>query len=275
MTALQTRQSSIDTLNSQQFFRIFQEIESSGDIFEIDTGVSAVCVGPQSDLADFCLFYFDEQDPPDQVNELVVAVANPFIGRLDSLNVTSFPTQNQPARLTLATRDLVDNSYLPRGFVSGGPTPDTIARFRPRIDVISYLQTPSQIAPLRANRVFNINNFVGALDADIYFVFPYYGRRQGTVSITNLSSGPGFSVDVQVRLTRLGLGTVPAPGGAARNNEILLTGVPVPVGPGEDRQIVTRASDDGQADLLVVRVTALAVLGFDLMMDVGLSDREA
>ena len=274
-TPLQTRFASIDVTNNEDFFRLFQEVQSSGDIFEVDSGMLQWCVGPNSDLSAYDLFYYDQQLDPDRLNVLEVSVGNPFVARINSLLDRQYPTVGNPAQLLVATRDLVDPDFLPRDYDPVGPPPDLIARFAPRIDLIGMLGTPTGIAPIRANRVFNLNGVISGVAANLWMVFPYYGRRQATVSVTNLSIAPAaVTVNFDLIGVRLGIGATTAAVPQQRHTEIPLTGTPVIVPSQTDRQITTKASDDGQFDLLVVRFADPGLATDRVFMDVTMSDRE-
>lgn len=274
-TPLQTRLASQDVANNEDFFRLFQEVTSSGDIFEVDASMRAWCVGPQSDLSSFNIYYYDQQLAPNRQNVLEVSVGNPFPATIFSLLDRQYPGVNNPAQMLVATRDLVNPDYLPRDFNAVGPPPDVVMRFPPRIDLIGMLEKPTGSAPIRSDRVYNLNNVTSGVAESLWIIIPYYGRRQGTISITNLDVGGGIDAVIEVLGVRLGIGNTTTGTPQQRNTEIALTATPLTVVPQSDRQIVTKASEDGQFDLLVVRVQDLGILADRLLMDIITSDRES
>ena len=70
---------SVDQLrDGQQFWRLFTEPESSGDIWESDVGALAFAIGADSDIARALITYYDLTET-DRVNSLVVSANKPFI----------------------------------------------------------------------------------------------------------------------------------------------------------------------------------------------------
>jgi hypothetical protein len=263
MTALQTRQSDQATLNGQEFFRLFQALESGGDIYEINTSTKALCVGPQSDLANFNVNFFDKQ-APDNIDEVNLAVGNPVIGRVDALLATEYPTASGlPALILITARDLVDNTFFPstfRPFVNPQDPADFVAaRPKPRIDVFSYLSPPEGFAPLRDDRQY-FYPFVAAagLMGDAYYLLPYYGRRYGHLNFTNLSDAN--EPDITYTLTVVGINlsagkqdvSGQVPGGEKAAETPLGTLV---VAEGTTSDLVITAEKDGLFDLISIRMS--------------------
>lgn len=283
MTALQKRQSDIAVLNGQEFFRLYQPLESGGDIYEINTSTKAICVGPQSDLSNYSIYHFDSQSP-DSIDEINLSIGNPIIGRIDALLDTQYPTAlGLPGLILVTPRDLIDNTYLPSTFVPGNGDV-VVARPVPRIDVISYLSAPPNLAPLRDDRLYSFPFVAGyAPPATAFYILPYYGRRYAEFSFQNLS-GAGSAVNYTIDI--LGINLFPGkqdvvdlvPGGF-RYVETQLAGGPfvVPQGPapgGSSANRLIKSDTDGMFDLLSIAVTSdsgLADLGS--VMQVLVSDR--
>ena len=219
MTALQLRQASQAVLNGQEFFRLFQQLESGGDIYEIDTGTKALCVGPQSDLANYNINFFDFQ-APDNIDTISLSIGNPIVGRLDALLATQYPTASGlPAGILISPRDLVDNNWLPRGWVvppvfpnPPGPGDRIAVRAKPRIDIFSYLGNPPSLAPDRDDRLFQFP-FTTTLQSPnrFWYILPYYGRRYGEFSFANFD-GQGMTYTINIRGVNLMPGAQDAQG---------------------------------------------------------------
>jgi hypothetical protein len=128
----QTQQADLAVQGGQETFRLFQAIESLGDILEINTSSKAFCVGPQSDISKYHLSFFDEQGT-DRISAIDLAVGNPVIGRTDAKLATSYPISQLPARIIATPGDLVDNTFLPSTFVGG--TDGVFARPAPFADI--------------------------------------------------------------------------------------------------------------------------------------------
>lgn len=247
MTALQTQFANEANQEAEQVFRIFQMLESSGDIFEINSGIQAAMVGPQSDVANLKLDYYDKQQP-NLVNEVFVAVNNPWVAQTQA-------SSRVPGNLVVTTRDLVDNTYLPRAFGANGGD-FVAARPKPMIDIVTYLRKPNGLAPLRDDKefFFPFISTAGIGVADAYYILPYYGRRYGHINLVNLDDtanvytltvwGVNLSVGAQ---TASGL----TPGGSKAAESPLGTLV---AGAGVTDDLVINANTDGLFDLLALRL---------------------
>jgi hypothetical protein len=284
MTALQTRQSSDSALDGQEFFRLFQQIESSGDIFELDTSIKALCVGPQSDLADYCLSYIDKLEAPNSLNELVVSVGNPFVGRFDALLSQRIPSSNSKGRIYVATRDLYDPSYRPAAFTPPGPGADGIEFIPPRIDMIGYLSSPPAITPRRADRQYFFPFISLPAGGSVYFLLPYYGRRYAHINFVNKSQiapGPaGNTYDLNMSGVTFSQGAILddtnaiIPGSKAGETAL---GATLTVGTPAVGNRVVRATADGMFDYLQVEVSlnaGVAYPDYSTTLRVTVSDTE-
>lgn len=268
---LQTRQASRAVRNGQEFFRLLQELESGGDIYEIDASVKALCLGPQSDLANLDVFFFDEQSP-DSIDQISLAVGNPVIGRIDARLATQYPTTELAARILVTARDPVDNTFVPSSF-STGDSDFVAGRPLPRIDLFAYLSDPSGYAPLRDDRLYSFPFISTASPADAFYILPYYGRRYGHVEFTNLQASPQVYT-----ITVLGINLVAgvqAAGsvdpGANRARETAL-GVLDVVSGSTGNLIITQA--DGLFDLLTVQIEGTSgFLELNSSLAVTVSDR--
>lgn len=285
MTALQKRQSDNAVRGGQEFFRLFQDLESGGDIYEINTSTKALCVGPQSDLANYTVNFFDSQ-APDNIDEINLSINNPVIGRVDALLATKYPTASGlPARILISPRDLVDNEWLPADFVKPiffplPPTPGDFVAARPRskIDILSYLKDPPALAPLRDDRLHQFP-FVPANASPLraFYILPYYGRRYGEFSLQNFTGGgeaQTYTINIQgVNLfpgTQSALGT--NPGKVTSIITQIAAGVIVP--PGSRSNLLIKADTDGMFDLISIDIaTDNFVATTDSSMQLLTSDR--
>lgn len=268
---LQARQASDDVLAGLDYTRFFQDVESSGDIYEFNTSARAFQLGPLSDLSDYNVWYMDKMAGPLQLNYLRLSVGNPWIGRLDALNSQEYPTTRLPGFVMITSRDLVDPLFVPSGY--SNVIPDIIVRYPVRLDVVGFHAEPSAVAPIRSDKLTPINQIGGVDGQNLWHVFPYYGRKQGTFSLTNFGAGD-FAFDVIG--VRLGLGDSTGAGTPQRHSEFALTGTPVSVPPGETRQVITRASEDGPFDLIVARLPGTGVANNpNLFADFYVSDTES
>lgn len=189
------RQDENAVLRSQDYFRLKQEVASPGDIYELDISTTAIYIGPDSDISEVQVTYFNPNEP-NALETAVVAVNGPFVGRLDSLLKTRVPTTGQPARLLVSPVDYVDNAYAP---------PLSVAERRFNIPAVIDLMAAVKILPdipaVRADRTLRLPMVPFTTgksvppdedDGSTDIVIPIYGRRMVTVAAT-------ASVDVGIR----------------------------------------------------------------------------
>jgi len=184
-------------LNGQEYWRLFTPLGSSGDIYEADVSARAIVVGPQSDVSQFAVTYFDKQ-APGGANSVNVGVDKPFVGRLDALANEIYQTGDR-ARLLISTNDLVP----PAGFrpPSAGPG-DVVEVIVPNIDALFYLTSEPGYPPQRTNRSHLFESLPGGGGAVAdWFVVPFYGRRFAEITAKLLGipatvAGPPLDVDV-------------------------------------------------------------------------------
>lgn len=276
----QASQASEEVLDSQDYFRIFQELQSSGDIIEIDTSTKALFIGPQSDIARVTLPYYDPQ-ATNSLRQVEVSVDNPFVGRLDALLATPIVNTGtagpgivatpSPARLLVSLNDIIDNSYVPYGTVLVNTV---FVRVTPEIDFYAYFREPTNLAPVRADKTFLFSDIsMGAGINTLIYLVPYYGRRFGRVIVSN-QSGITPTLDFEVRGVRLAIGATSAAGGN-KSAEVTLGSRIVAINGYADLE--TKASEDGSFDLLAVIFTTGAAFVFDdsRSLRIDVSDREA
>jgi len=173
---------------SQEFYRLKQPVLSAGAIYEIDSSARAIYIGPDSDLAEVRLGYFNPD--ADALNDMVtadVSVNGPIVGRLDSLLDQQYGGLNQEARIIAYPVDIVDPTYQrPTGPLAVPARRENVA---PQIDLMVALKELPSIPAVRADRTLRFprvpfNNDAGVdNDGSTDLVIPIYGRRMVTVQI--------------------------------------------------------------------------------------------
>jgi len=175
-------------LGNQEYLRIFQPVLSPGDIYEIDSSTRAIYIGPNSDLAEIRLAYYDKQSRDPTLMTLAdVSVNGPFVGRLDSLLATQYQGLGQPGRILAYPVDIVDPAYER----PTGPTTVPARRYNvpAQIDLICALKDLPSIPEVRADRTYRFPrvpfNNDGGMDDDgsTDLVIPIYGRRMVTIQL--------------------------------------------------------------------------------------------
>lgn len=193
MTFPQT--SSIEAIRQgQEFWRLFTELESSGDIYESEQSSRAIVIGPNSDIARANVTYYDVQNN-NIASNVSISVDKPLIGRLDALSSQTYQTGDR-ARILISSIDLAP----PSGFrpPSAGVA-DPISQVTPKIDIYSYLnEQPGFIAP-RTDRVHlfeQLPNFLSS--APQWYLVPFYGRRFAEITVKSLGflAQPALTVNI-------------------------------------------------------------------------------
>ena len=172
-------EASQSVLNGGNEYRLKQPLGSSGDIWEIDAGASCVYVGPDSDLAEYRLLYYDPSSP----NELAaadVSVGGPFVGQLNSQLSRRLRLTREPGRILAHPVDLYEPDYeRPTG---GSPDrPSRTIRIPPVVDLM-FAFTPRTPPAVRSDRTVRLTEVPfedDGVGTDI--LIPAYGRRLITV----------------------------------------------------------------------------------------------
>lgn len=272
---LQQQFSPISVQTGQEFFRLNQMLQSSGDVFELDSSIKALALGPESDVADIVVDFFDQQQPTN-IGQVIISPQSPFIGRLDALLATQIPSSTTQARIQATTRDLVDNGYFPRSFDNEGLNQDLfIARVRPSIDLLAYLSDPAFLPPGRADRVHLFPYLQTSTVTGVgWVIVPFYGRRYASIALVNLHATVTYSMTVFG--ATLSVGTT-SPGGLSKQGEFPIGGATVAAPGVTANKVITAA--DGLYDLLEVRVAADVAIGtsndFNSTLKITVSDQEA
>ena len=218
-------------------------LTSSGDIFEIDTSIRALYAGPDSDLGELRVIYFDRAQASG-LQTAIISPGAPFIGRLDALLATRIPSTNQRARILLAPNDLVGNSYL-RPVVG---QPAVTVRELARIDFIAVLGEFPTVPQERSDRSFRSpaitygaggSGFANSTDLQ----FPIYNRRLVTVTVNAPVALDELVVNIEGVTLTAGGNNNPVPLGTLTFPAILV---------GASQTFVFRAATDGTFDLMLI-----------------------
>ncbi len=194
---------SIEVLNGKDFWRLRQELESVGDIFEIDVSCVALYVGPDSDAGNLRVVYFDPQQTPNELQEATISPGAPFLGRIDALLSQQIASTGQKARILVSPADLIDNNYVRPGVTQ----PAVTVRVPAFIDIVGVFGNLISVPQMRSDRrwqspLLSVGaggaGFVNSTDIQ----FPIYGRKCWTVSVTRPSATQVLDVSIEgVRLT--------------------------------------------------------------------------
>jgi len=168
-------------VNNYQLFRLNTPLSSPGDIYESPQGGHLVCVGPQSDIANINVAYFDDQVPGTFLQFATISPTRSFVGFVSARNEARFAPAHRPGRILCWADDIYDPSFRPRGFTA----PDTIEFVPPQLDMIQYFTPLSSVVPPRSDKTFVFQNYKVATGGRDNIVVPYYGRKYCYVQFTN------------------------------------------------------------------------------------------
>lgn len=263
-------QAAQEVLDGQNIFRLKTSVESSGDVYEINTSSKGFAIGPESDLSRARITYFDPSQSL-RSESLVVSVDNPFDGRIDSRISEKYPVANVGARILVSPDEIINNeieSNLPFGL---DHTNGFFSIIKPILDLQCFLGNPSFGPRRRSPRVVRgkigfDNGASGGNAAASMLLVPCYGRRFASLKVARGYTGAFGSADNQVSLIGLSFlneatnfgGTDPKAFAveivAATNIPHLPTG-----GVGSQAAVLEyRASTDGHFDYLAIRFTITA-----------------
>jgi hypothetical protein len=250
-------------INGQQYFRLNTLISSMGDLYESAQGSLAVALGPNSDIANVRVSYWDDT-VPGGVNTIMLSPDRSFIGRVDARNETTYIKSNgRPGRILIGIDDIFNTTFRPEALFNGiadgrnfNPAKDVITFVQPVLDVIQYFQNPPSLIPQRSDKTFRFQYLPVAPDAGnggvSILAIPMYGRKSGYLSVKNLDNGINF-VGVQVGAARLSTSTNPpaaAPDGSV--NGVLSPWIGV--GAGFSTILNFKSSTMGLWDLLLIEL---------------------
>ncbi len=227
-------------IGGYQFFRLNTILSCPGDIFESKQSGHAFAVGPESDVANVSMAYFDDQIST-FMNQTQIGPNRAWNGRIDARNEAKYAPGGRPGRIMMWAADLYDPNYLPTGYSVNA---DNLIRIEPRIDVIEYF-APTGIVPARNDRTFRFQDVPLPINGDkAYLVLPYWGRKSASCRITNLASAT-------VTWTLSGVNYYMNDTGAGLETQ-LDTGT---VAQGAQRLFVLKEGTHGMFDALMVRLS--------------------
>jgi hypothetical protein len=254
-------QASQEVLLSKNFWRLKKRIESSGDIFEIDTSLIALYVGPESDVADLQVTYYDK-NVPGELQQAVISPGAPFIGRLDAQLDTTVVATGQRARILVSPADIVNPAYLRPQLLQ----PFRTIRVPPFIDLVGVFGDLIQVPMQRSDRQFRTAAVAVGTDAGTGFAdsvdvqFPIANRRCYTVSATRLAGFGTRAVDVEVS------GVVLTPAGFSIPVILADFTLPVIAGVPTSQTISFLACDPQAVDTTVSPPVRIAAGNFDILI---------
>lgn len=234
-------------LNGQQAFRLTTPLAGGGDIYECEPSALAVAVGPNSDISNVEVTYFDD-DSDSKVSSMIISPDRWFTGRIDARNEVLYPVSRKRGRILVAPSDIYDPTWTPLAFTEG----DTIQYVTPVLDVIEYFVNPQAFTPQRSDRNFQFQFLeaptLGPPVGSAWIVIPAYGRKSGWFSFRN--QDPAETIDVTVQ--GIQLSTSASPGVRGTYEKTIMMTVNVLANSSTD--FVFKSSEKGLWDLMAIEL---------------------
>ncbi len=258
-------------LKGYDFFRLNTPLVSPGDIYESEQGAVAFALGPESDVANVRINYYDDQLST-FLQQTSISNNRAFAGKIAARNADTYVPANRPGRILISPADLYDPSYVP----SGSQPADLKIFFPPQLDVIQYFNNNAPaVSPGRIDKEYRLQSIPTTSTA--YFIFPYWGRRFAQITLQNTSGD-----FVNLNIAGVNYFVNPPVAGATTAVEVptaFITGI---ANGGEGQVVMTADSvavstgtgviTSGMFDALLVKFTATP--GTPLTLIVRISDND-
>lgn len=172
-------------------FRLNTLLASPGDIYESSQGANAMALGPDSDIAEVNVTYFDAQQPLG-INNVVLSTSRSMVGKLDVNNTpAAYLPAGRPGKILIAPANLWNPNFVPGNSLFNVDI-DTQILETPRLDVIQYFHNQPSLVPQRRDKTYTFQSVpVSNTDASVsYVTIPFYGRKYAHVTMVHSPAGP-------------------------------------------------------------------------------------
>ena len=243
-------------LGGSDFFRLNTLLQSPGDIYESAQGSHAFAIGPDSDIANVDVYYWDPGAPA-AMNSLRVSPDRSFVGTINARAGENYQTPTPiPGRVLIAPADLYDPTWRPTGF---SLVNDTIIYVAPVLDVIQYFTAQPSLVPMRSDKSYELES-VGPLGVVGHFAWvalPAWGRKSASFKFRNC-----FVVGLKVTLygVKLGISTSNPPFGISSTIQQELMAETL-LASQEQASYVYKFSASGAFDYFAIKYEANGITG--------------
>jgi hypothetical protein len=180
-------------LQGYSFLRLKQLLATPGDIFESQQGAHAFALGPDSDISQVNVGYYDGQ-VTDFFSQFTLTPQRAFESLITAFNKTKlYAPSKVPARILIWPAEIYDSTYLPIGFT---PNSDQLVFEPPAIDILQFFSPPPSISSVRADKTYYYDILPFGND-DCYVALPFYGRRYASIVMHNSSADMTCQVSVK------------------------------------------------------------------------------
>lgn len=253
-------------IDGGKFFRLNTLVSSMGDLYESAQGALAFALGPDSDIANARVSYWDDT-VSGGVNSIPLSPDRSFVGRVAARNETTYIKSNgRPGRILIGIDDIFNTTFRPLQLFNGVASPEAIGRpfdpeldtidfVQPTLDVIQYFENQPSLISQRSDKTRRFQYIHVAPQPSNFGIsilaVPMYGRKSGYINVKNLAGIDALGVQLGVvRLSTSGGPPVSAPIGAVqavlRPFESVFSGAAI--------TYKFRASTDGLWDLLLIEL---------------------
>lgn len=169
-------------ISGYQYFRLNTPLSSPGDIYESAQSGHALAVGPESDIANVVVNYFDDQVRT-FIQQTVISPSRAFVGRVDARNDALYSPAQRPGRVLFWPADIFDPNFHPISFNVAAH--DVMLFITPQLDVIQYFTPIESMGPARIDKSYLFQNYPATSGGTQFIVIPYYGRKYCYAQFTN------------------------------------------------------------------------------------------
>lgn len=251
--------------NGYEYFRLNTLIASAGDIYESEQSGLGLAIGPDSDIANVGVNYFDQQ-VENFIQQVNVSHSRSFVGRVDANNNKTYAPAERPARVLIWPDDRWNPDFFPFFDGTYSDVSSTQILETPRLDVVQYFTEVPSLVPYRNDKTWFYQTIATPGSGGYAFVtIPYYGRRYAKILFGNQILAHSFDmviygVDLQQQKLQAGGGIgdvgqftslLPATGYTSLIDavQVIVKNGKTPAAP-----LTSAVNDGGMFDLLTVGV---------------------
>lgn len=245
--------SNAPALGGLDFFRLNTPSVSPGDIYESEQGALAFAIGPDSDISNVDIFYYDDASPT-RMNTFQISPDRGFAGRINARVNENYPVINRPGRILIAPANAYNPAWRPVSGYTG-----IVEFIDPVLDVIQYFSAQPSLLPQRSDKSYVLQGTTpkaGDNTLDQAIVIPAYGRKYGSFQFWN---NWGANVLLTVIGVSYGVGVTPTPNLYDTDYDKLLYTTTLDLSTTRRGEFTYVASEFGSFDAFCVRLASPTV----------------
>jgi hypothetical protein len=185
-------------LAGDKVFRLHTKLISAGDCYQSEQSGFAFAIGPDSDIANVNINYFDDTLDT-RMNQITIGQDSPFVGLIDARNEPGavYQPQGVQGRIIFSVADIVPVLFEVVGFPE---PPENQVRISPVLDIIQYFTPPPSdiVAPRNDKEYFFAVGDTGAYTNDVLiFEIPFYGRSYADIFAFNVGGDAAGTIKIE------------------------------------------------------------------------------